>query len=380
MEKLELKNLTANSARSYNFYQIPCEIIDNPAFDGIDYGSKILYGRMLSRASLSSKNRDFIDENGDVYIVYKIEEIQADMRCGSQLAVKMVKQLSDIGLIEKKVRGQGKPTLIYVKDFNLSKSLNGENQNPKTLNFESQELLNSKSSSDSLPYNPISKIDLSEKDLSKREEESKKDETGGENSQSSDDEKEKKKKVDKNEYFRRKIHFSDITEPPDIDLTEQKRPKNNYREIINSFTADENVRTALWAFLQMRVKKKKAPTDHALELICRHLLEMAADSNTQIKILDQSTVNDWVDIFPLKVHKMNIDNEYSPTAKFILENKFISPANEGGEKTLTGGSYGNGRNNGNTGGNHTAGAGEQNAGGVSGAGGEAKKGRYGVYL
>jgi len=164
MDKLELKNLTANTARSYSFYQIPREIIDNPAFDGIDYGSKLLYALMLNRASMSSRNRDFIDENGDVFIIYKIEEIQENMRCGSQLAVKMLKQLSDIGLIEKKVRGQGKPMLIYVKNFDLSQSLNSENQNPKILNSESQELLDSKSKSEKLPYNNIKYKDLSNKD------------------------------------------------------------------------------------------------------------------------------------------------------------------------------------------------------------------------
>jgi predicted transcriptional regulator len=117
MEKLNLSYLTAAAAKSYAFYMIPKELVDNPVFDYIDYGGKLLYGMMLSRASLSATNPDFIDDNGNVYIIYTIEQIMESMRCARQTAVNMLKQLDDSGLIEKKRRGQGKPSLLYIKDF-----------------------------------------------------------------------------------------------------------------------------------------------------------------------------------------------------------------------------------------------------------------------
>jgi len=118
MEKLNLEYLKVNSAKAYNFYLLPKELIDNPVFDGIDYGSKILYSLMLNRASLSAVNAvDFMDKNGNLYIIYTIEQVMADMRCSDKTALKMLKQLDDIGLIEKCRRGQGKPSIIYVKDF-----------------------------------------------------------------------------------------------------------------------------------------------------------------------------------------------------------------------------------------------------------------------
>ena len=117
MENLNLPYLKINSAKSYAFCMIPQELLDNPAFDGVDYGSKILYGRMLNRASLSAKNPDFIDEKGNVYIIYTVEQVMADMRCSNKTAIKMLKQLDEIGLIEKKRQGLTKPNIIYVKDF-----------------------------------------------------------------------------------------------------------------------------------------------------------------------------------------------------------------------------------------------------------------------
>ena len=40
-----------------------------------------------------------------------------DMRCCNKTAIKMMQQLDEIGLIDRVRRGQGKPSIIYVKDF-----------------------------------------------------------------------------------------------------------------------------------------------------------------------------------------------------------------------------------------------------------------------
>jgi hypothetical protein len=117
MQKLNLAYLTVSSAKSYSFYMIPKELIDNPAFDDVDCGSKVLYGMMLNRASLSATNPDFIDGKGNVYIIYTVEQVMAKLRCSTKTAVKMFSQLENIGLIERIKHGQGRPATIYVKDF-----------------------------------------------------------------------------------------------------------------------------------------------------------------------------------------------------------------------------------------------------------------------
>jgi hypothetical protein len=143
MEKLNLAYLTPNSARSYNFYLIPKELIDNPAFDEVDYGSKILYGLMLNRASLSAVNSaDFTDKNGNIYIIYTVEQVMADMRCSNKTAIKMLKQLDDIGLIEKRRQGQGKPSIVYVKDFSTVQFKNCKKYNSRSVKSTLQEVKN----------------------------------------------------------------------------------------------------------------------------------------------------------------------------------------------------------------------------------------------
>ena len=74
---------------------------------------------MLDRMSLSIKNR-WLDSEDRVYIIFTVEEIAELMNCGTQKAVKLVKELDSsngIGLIEKKRLGLGKPNVIYLKNF-----------------------------------------------------------------------------------------------------------------------------------------------------------------------------------------------------------------------------------------------------------------------
>ena len=80
-----------------------------------------LYGLMLDRVSLSSKNR-WVDTQGRVYIYFVQTEVQKRIRCGHNKATALMRELERFGLIERKRQGQGKPAKIYVK--NLSDGTN----------------------------------------------------------------------------------------------------------------------------------------------------------------------------------------------------------------------------------------------------------------
>ncbi len=59
-------------------------------------------------------------------------------------------------------------------------------------------------------------------------------------------------------------------------------------------------------FLEMRKKIKKPATERAIELLKMNLEKLSnGDDNLKIKILEQSIVNSWQDIFPLKVNYTN---------------------------------------------------------------------------
>ena len=79
----------------------------------------MLYGLMLDRMSLSMKN-GWLDEENRVYIIYTLENIMEDLNCGKDKGVKILAELDtvkSIGLIERKKRGLGKPSIIFVKNF-----------------------------------------------------------------------------------------------------------------------------------------------------------------------------------------------------------------------------------------------------------------------
>ena len=100
----------------YAFYRIPKALIVEAYFQDMSTDAKLLYGLLLDRVSLSASSGWF-DEQGRVYIIYTISSIMRDLHCASKKAVKLLKELEKYGMVEKVTRGQGKPALIYVKNF-----------------------------------------------------------------------------------------------------------------------------------------------------------------------------------------------------------------------------------------------------------------------
>ena len=104
-------------AEQFAFYRIPKALFTDPAYRGISTGAKVLYGLLLDRMSLSARN-DWLDEQGQVYIVFTVEEIMENLACGNKKAVGLLSELeTEAGLIERRRQGLGKPNLIYVKNF-----------------------------------------------------------------------------------------------------------------------------------------------------------------------------------------------------------------------------------------------------------------------
>ena len=101
----------------FSFYRVPKILFTDDRFWNVSTDAKLLYGILLDRMNLSAKN-GWLDEQGRVYIIFTIEEIQAAFNCGDKKATKLLSELeSKCGLIERKRQGLGKPNLIYVKNF-----------------------------------------------------------------------------------------------------------------------------------------------------------------------------------------------------------------------------------------------------------------------
>lgn len=116
---IEFSYFTGNESEMLTFYRIPKLLVTDPFFRKLSSDAKILYGLMLDRMSLSARN-GWIDKENHVYIYFSIEDAMEMLVCGKNKAVKTMAELDakdGIGLIERVKLGQGKPALVYVKNF-----------------------------------------------------------------------------------------------------------------------------------------------------------------------------------------------------------------------------------------------------------------------
>lgn len=114
---MEFDYFYGQQAEQFSFYRVPKVLFTDDRFWNVSADAKLLYGIFLDRMNLSAKN-GLMDEQGRVYIIFTIEDIQAALNCGDNKATKLLRELEDkCGLIERKRQGLGKPNLIYVKNF-----------------------------------------------------------------------------------------------------------------------------------------------------------------------------------------------------------------------------------------------------------------------
>ena len=104
------------SGELFSYFRIPKALFQDHRFRQLSTDARTLYGILLDRMSLSVKN-GWLDEQGRVYIIYTVREVQESLCCAEHKAVKLFRELEDTDLIKRKRRGLGRPSLIYVKDF-----------------------------------------------------------------------------------------------------------------------------------------------------------------------------------------------------------------------------------------------------------------------
>ena len=105
----------------FSFYRIPKALFQEQRFQDLSTDAKTLYGILLDRMSLSVKN-EWFDKQGRVFIIFTIEDVKRTLRCADNKATRLLRELEKFGLIERKRRGQGKPCLVYVKNFSAESS------------------------------------------------------------------------------------------------------------------------------------------------------------------------------------------------------------------------------------------------------------------
>ncbi|MFR5361387.1 MAG: replication initiator protein A [Butyricicoccus sp.] len=90
-------------AEQYTFFRIP-KILFSPTYKTLSVSAKMLYALMLDRMSLSAHNR-WMDEDGRVFIYFRMSEIMSALGCGHNKAIALYAELEKVGLIERKKQG-----------------------------------------------------------------------------------------------------------------------------------------------------------------------------------------------------------------------------------------------------------------------------------
>ena len=84
---------------------------------------------------------------------------------------------------------------------------------------------------------------------------------------------------------------------------DKEKDKKKKKKDIEPYSDDPELNQAILAFMEYRKSVKKPMTDHAVKLLLTKLNGMTQYIPEQIEILNQSIVNGWQGIFPLKENK-----------------------------------------------------------------------------
>lgn len=124
----------------YTFLRYPRALFTNPVFASISIEARTLLALILDRLELSQSNSErFSDENGNVYVIYTVEEICKKFGCGNKKVTKLFRELEASEMIYRRRTNGSRPSKIYLtknffnalkKDF--AKCINKPLQNVET--------------------------------------------------------------------------------------------------------------------------------------------------------------------------------------------------------------------------------------------------------
>ena len=116
----------------------------------------------------------------------------------------------------------------------------------------------------------------------------------------------------------------------DIEEDKEKDKKENKKKEKKVFSDDAELNTAILAFMEFRKSIKKPMTDHAVSLLISKLNGMTSYIPEQIEIINQSIMNGWQGVFPLKQETVK-KTGYKKQTKADELNDFYAMAAQFGE-------------------------------------------------
>lgn len=159
--KTEFDYYYGAEADQFSFVRVPKVLFtDKEHFGCLSNDARILYGFLLERMSLSRKN-NWIDAHNRVYIIFLIDEIAEIMGVCHEKALNILKELDEqngIGLVKKKRRGLGLPSILYVKNFIINGGVEAVPEKPSN-HSEPQERLDNNAPTSRSRENRFQEVD-----------------------------------------------------------------------------------------------------------------------------------------------------------------------------------------------------------------------------
>ena len=133
-----MADITIDQLATLTFYQIPeiffTRIQHNEngyvkltsSYTGLSSDAKLAYGALYHRCKLSISsfqkgNRDYVDENGAVFLIFTVSDLMLLLDKGKMKVTKIKKELQEHGLLREVRQGLNKPNRLYLQlvDANL---------------------------------------------------------------------------------------------------------------------------------------------------------------------------------------------------------------------------------------------------------------------
>ena len=122
MERISARQVQS----SERFYRIPKIFVESPLYKPMSTDAKFTYAILKDRFELSLRN-NWIDKNGDVYLIYTITELQEILGYENKKVIKLKKELQEYGLLEEVRQGLNKPNLLYLGNIDYQAPPTEEN-------------------------------------------------------------------------------------------------------------------------------------------------------------------------------------------------------------------------------------------------------------
>ena len=103
---------TRQNIVSNNFYQLPKFLFD-AEFSNLSNDARVLYALLRNRHEISIKN-EWYDENGEVYLYFKRNDMQSTLQLSENTVMKAMKDLKSNALVEEQRQGFAAPNKIYL--------------------------------------------------------------------------------------------------------------------------------------------------------------------------------------------------------------------------------------------------------------------------